>query len=57
MLQWRDFENFKVVYQAVMEFIEFYNNRSFYGSIGFKGPMMFIYAIKAGQIMPQLVAA
>lgn len=57
VLQVRYFENFKVVYQAIMEFVEFYNNRRLHGSLGFKSPMMFIQAIKTGQITPQVVAA
>lgn len=57
VLQVRYFESFKVVYQGIMEFIEFYNNRRLHGSIGFKSPMMFIKAIKSGQITPPVVAA
>ena len=57
VLQVRYFENFKEVYQAILEFIEFYNNRRLHGAIGYRSPLMFINSFKNGEIAHQVVAA
>ena len=57
VLQVRYFENFKEVYQAILEFIEFYNNRRLHGAIGYRSPLMFINSFKNGEITHQVVAA
>lgn len=56
VLQVRYFRSFEEVYGAMVNFIEFYNNRRLHGSIGNRSPKMFLEGIKNGNIMPQVVA-
>lgn len=56
VLQVRYFRNFEEVYEAMFKFIDFYNNRRLHGSIGNRSPKMFLDGLKAGTIMPRVVA-
>lgn len=56
VLQVRYFRNFEEVYEAMVRFIDFYNNRRLHGSIGNRSPKMFLEGLKAGTITPQVVA-
>lgn len=56
VLQVRYFKNFEEVYEAMVKFIEFYNNRRLHGSIGYLSPKMYLDGIKSGEITPQVVA-
>lgn len=56
VLQVRYFRDFEEVYGAMVNFIEFYNNRRLHGSIGFRSPKMFIEGFNNGTIAPQVVA-
>lgn len=56
VLQVRYFRNFEEVYEAMIKFIDFYNNRRLHGSIGNRSPKVFIEGIKNGAITPQVVA-
>ena len=53
----RYFKDFSDVYAAMINFIEFYNNRRLHGSLGDLSPQMFIEGLKLGKITPQVVAA
>ena len=44
------FETFKDAYEAVSEFINFYNTRRLHGSIGYRSPKAFIEGLESGQI-------
>lgn len=44
------FEKFKDAYQAVSEFIEFYNTRRLHGSIGFRSPNAYLEGLLKGEI-------
>lgn len=50
LLQHCYFENFAEAYDAVCQFIEFYNTRRIHGSIGFVSPKMYIEGMKSGHI-------
>ena len=50
LLQHCYFETFKDAYQAVVEFIEFYNTRRLHGSLGYLSPKAYIEGINSGQI-------
>lgn len=56
VLQVRYFRNYEEVYEAMIRFIDFYNNRRLHGSIGNLSPKMFIEGLKSGEIMPRVVA-
>lgn len=56
VLQVRYFRNFEEVYEAMIRFIEFYNNRRLHGSIGNLSPKMFIERLNKGEITPRVVA-
>ena len=56
VLQVRYFRNYEEVYEAMIRFIDFYNNRRLHGSIGNRSPKMFIEGLKSGEIMPRVVA-
>lgn len=56
VLQVRYFRNYEEVYEAMIRFIDFYNNRRLHGSIGNRSPKMFIDGLKSGKIMPRVVA-
>ena len=56
VLQVRYFRNYEEVYEAMIRFIDFYNNRRLHGSIGNRSPKMFIDGLKTGEITPRVVA-
>ena len=56
VLQVRYFKNFESVYEAIMKFIEFYNERRLHGALGYLSPKMFIEGVKNGSIIPRVVA-
>ncbi|MCK6599583.1 MAG: DDE-type integrase/transposase/recombinase [Bdellovibrionaceae bacterium] len=56
LLQVRYFRNFEEVYEAMIRFIEFYNNRRIHGSIGNLSTRMFIERLKNREITPRVVA-
>ncbi len=56
VLQVRYFRNYEEVYEAMIRFIDFYNNRRLHGSIGNRSPKMFIDGLKSGEIAPRVVA-
>ena len=57
LLQVRYFKTFKDAYEAVSEFIYFYNHRRLHGSIGNQSPNMFLEAWHAGNIAPYSISA
>ena len=56
VLQVRYFKTFQSVYEAVMEFIKFYNVRRLHSSLGYLSPKMFMDGVNNGSIMPRVVA-
>lgn len=48
LLEVRHFQTFRDGYGAVVDFIQFYNNRRLHGSIGMRSPKMFIEALAGG---------
>ena len=56
VLQVRYFRNYEEVYEAMVRFIEFYNNRRLHGSIGDRSPRMFIEGFNKGKISPRVIA-
>jgi putative transposase len=56
VLRVRYFRNVGDVYEAILRFINFYNNRRLHGTLGYLSPKMFIEGINNGQITPQVVA-
>jgi len=57
LLQERYFKTFTDAYEAVVEFINFYNNRRLHGSIGFKSPKMFLEGFEKGEIVQCVISA
>lgn len=56
VLQVRYFRSFEEVYEAIVRFMDFYNNRRLHGSLGDRSPRTFLEGIKNGSITPQVVA-
>lgn len=56
LLKFRYFKTYSDAYEALVDFIGFYNNRRIHGSIGDISPKMFIEKIKNGEITPQVIA-
>lgn len=56
LLQVKYFNNFKDVYESVMRFIDFYNNRRLHGSLKNRSPKMFIEGLNNGTITHQVLA-
>lgn len=56
VLKVRYFNSLEEVYRAILNFINFYNNRRLHGSIGNLSPKMFIDKLNNGEITPQVVA-
>lgn len=56
VLQVRYFSNFEEVYESMINFIEFYNNRRLHGSLKNLSPKMFIEKFNQGEITPRVVA-
>ena len=50
LLQHCYFETFAEAYDAVYQFIEFYNARRIHGSIGYVSPKSYLEGIQSGQI-------
>lgn len=48
LLETRYFRNFLEAYNAVVEFINFYNKRRLHGSLGYKSPSMFLEEYENG---------
>lgn len=56
VLQVRYFKNFQEVYETIVGFADFYNNRRIHGSLGYRSPKMYLEDFKNGLITPQVVA-
>lgn len=56
VIQVRYFRSHEEVYEAILRFMDFYNNRRLHGSLGYLSPRMFIEGVKNGSITPQVVA-
>lgn len=57
VIEIRYFNTYHDVYEAVMNFIEFYNHRRLHGSIGNLSPVNFIKKYEAGEIKNYVVSA
>lgn len=57
VIEVRYFKNFADVYEAVYQFVEFYNKRRLHGSIGNLSPMQFVEMFKNGKISNYKVSA
>ena len=57
VIEIRYFNTYHDVYEAVMNFVEFYNNRRLHGSIGKLSPINFIKKFEAGEIKNYVVSA
>lgn len=57
VIEIRYFNNYHDVYEAVTNFVEFYNNRRLHGSIGKVSPINFIKKFEAGEIKNYVVSA
>lgn len=56
LLQVRYFKSFEEVYESMIKFINFYNNRRLHGSIGNLSPKMYLEKVQRGEITPQVIA-
>lgn len=57
VIEIRYFNTYHDVYEAVLNFVEFYNNRRLHGSIGNLSPINFIKKFEAGEIKDYIISA
>ena len=57
VIEVRYFQSFAEVYDAIIQFIEFYNNRRLHGSIGHLSPVNFIHKFNLGEIKGYKISA